>query len=272
MNGTLNSANETFRSGQAPSPPCSRAPRAALVAVKASFPPGFRSAWHCTDRAQLIYPSRGVMTISTRSGSWVVPPMRACWLPAAAGHAVETTTGLEMHSIYCDRLPGLMPESCGIVPVTPLLREMILALGEMPADIPGSTLGEKIDAWLAGQLAPQSPPLLLLPTPSSRPLQRLAEALQENPADRRTLKQWASALATTPRTLSRAFAREMQMPFTEFRRQVRLRASLVKLGQGQPVTTVALDLGFSSAANFIATFRRTTGQTPKAYFKGCHGR
>lgn len=239
---------------------------AALVAETAHFPCGFRGSWHRADRAQLIYPSRGVMTISTRVGTWVVPPMRACWLPAAEEHVVESATGLEMRSVYCDGLARIMPERSGIVAVQPLLRELILALADMPPDLPGATPGEKLDAWLGAELAPAAHPPLNLPAVSSPALVRITDALRADPADARTLERWARELATTPRSLARAFAREAGMSFTEFRRQFRLHASLERLGQGQPVTTVAMDLGFSSAANFIAMFRRATGCTPKAYF------
>lgn len=247
------------------SPP-SRAPTEALVVVRTRYESGFRSGWHSTDRAQLIYPSRGVMTIETRSGAWVVPPLRACWLPAFEAHCVTTATGLEMHSVYCRGLLELLPDRCGIVPVSPLMRELILALAEHPLEDPALLPFDHMAAVLTRQirLQPQTP--LFLPSVRSDRLRRIAEALQADPADRRSLEDWASELATTSRTLSRGFAREVGMSFTEFRSQVRLHAALGKLAEGRSVTTVAYNLGFSSATNFISMFRRATGMTPKAYF------
>src|SRR5258706_8562236 len=37
----------------------------------------------------LAYASRGVMTDATSQGTWVVPPHRAVWIPAAVIHSVQ---------------------------------------------------------------------------------------------------------------------------------------------------------------------------------------
>ncbi|WP_206185531.1 helix-turn-helix domain-containing protein [Sphingosinicella sp. CPCC 101087] len=242
------------------------APTDGPVAIRTTYPPHFRSEWHAIDLGQLIYPSRGVMTLHIRSGAWVVPPLRGCWVPAHEEHRVETRTGLEMHSVYCRRLAGLMPNASGIVPISPFLRELILTMTDFADDHPGATIGEKIDSLLLGEISPQPQPPLALPEPSDPALVRIADALRADPSDARQLQDWARELGTTTRSLARAFARESRMPFTEFRRQVRLHAAMERLARGEAVTNVALDVGFSSTSNFIAMFRRATGLTPKAYF------
>ncbi len=45
-------------------------------------------------------------------------------------------------------------------------------------------------------------------------------------------------------------------------------AALRKLAAGEPVTAVALDLGYESQSAFIAMFRRALGVTPGRYFTG----
>jgi AraC-like DNA-binding protein len=57
------------------------------------------------------------------------------------------------------------------------------------------------------------------------------------------------------------------MSFTAWRRQVRLRAALIRLADGAAVTALAHDLGFGSAGAFIRDFRRATGVTPRHYFR-----
>ncbi|WP_246250658.1 AraC family ligand binding domain-containing protein [Actinomadura litoris] len=45
---------------------------------------------------QLVYPSHGILQVSTDEGRWVVPPHRAVWLPAGVAHAHQahgTTDG-----------------------------------------------------------------------------------------------------------------------------------------------------------------------------------
>jgi len=42
---------------------------------------------------------------------------------------------------------------------------------------------------------------------------------------------------------------------------------LRRLAREEPVTTVALDIGYDSPSAFIAMFRKALGRTPGQYFK-----
>jgi AraC-like DNA-binding protein len=57
------------------------------------------------------------------------------------------------------------------------------------------------------------------------------------------------------------------MTFRQWQRQARLLAALVKLAQREPVTTIALDLGYDSPSAFIHAFRQALGTTPRRYFE-----
>jgi AraC-like DNA-binding protein len=48
--------------------------------------------------------------------------------------------------------------------------------------------------------------------------------------------------------------------------QARLLAGIVKLAEGQQVTSVALDVGYESPGAFIAMFKRALGLTQGQYF------
>ncbi|MEN4957260.1 helix-turn-helix domain-containing protein [Stenotrophomonas indicatrix] len=52
---------------------------------------------------------------------------------------------------------------------------------------------------------------------------------------------------------------------TAWRQQVCLLAAIERLGQGQAVTRVALDLGYASPSAFSAAFRRVLGCSPSRY-------
>ena len=43
--------------------------------------------------AQLMSSLEGVMSVDTASGSWVVPPGRAIWVPAGCRHDVACSSG-----------------------------------------------------------------------------------------------------------------------------------------------------------------------------------
>jgi AraC-like DNA-binding protein len=244
-------------------PTLDRAGRTPAVAIRSRFRPGFHGDWHASAEAQLIYPSRGVMTLHTRAGAWIIPPLRACWLPAFDEHRVEAPRGLEIHSVYC-RGPVLcdLPGERGVVAVSGLLRELILALeAGGPADRHARLALVFADQVVLQQ--PAAPTVVPLRTPRLDPIE---DALRRDPSDPRTLEDWAAELGLASRTLARTFWRAAGMTFTDYRNQVRLHAGLERLARGEPVTTIAHELGFNSASSFITMFKRATGVTPKAYF------
>jgi len=55
------------------------------------------------------------------------------------------------------------------------------------------------------------------------------------------------------------------MTVAEWRRRLRLLHAVRLLAEGEPVTTVALDVGYSSVSAFIAVFKRAFGATPKHF-------
>ena len=238
---------------------------AAWIRVDPSrFGAGFDGEWHSHPSAQLIYPSRGVMIIETAAGAWVVPPQQACWLPASEPHRIETSAGFEMHSVYCGgTVLRRLPQSAGIVAVSSLLREIILALEVV------TRRRRRVNLALlfADEVVLEKAPPLFVPQLTSPRLKAIEAALVTDAGNSKSLSQWASDLATSSRTLARAFEAEARMSFTAYRRQVRLRSALVRLAQGDSVTSVALDLSFESASSFIRAFRRATGLTPGKYFR-----
>jgi len=227
------------------------------------YPAAFASEWHSSEEAQLIYPSSGVMRLRTRAGTWIVPPLRACWLPAFEQHQVECRGVLEMHSVYCrDAILSRLPHTSGIVEVPALLREIILALEASP-----SAGRRNLEAVFVDLILLKDVPRLFTPSFSSPHLVRIQTALAEDPADGRSLSDWSRELNTSTRTLARLFRKEAGIGFSDFRVQMRLHAALDRLAQGASVTSAACDAGFSSASSFIAMFRRATGVTPRAYFR-----
>ena len=240
----------------------------AIIVERAQYAPRFRGDWHHHRKPQLVYPSRGTLTIHTRKGAWVIPPFRACWLPALEPHRVETSTRLDMHSVYCEgRVLKQLPSDTGIVHVSSLLRELILAMQEVPLADLGSEQFSRMAMVLADQIKPQLLPGLAAPPVLSHRLRPIAEALAADPADPRALTQWSDELGISTRTLARMFERDARMTFVAYRQQVRLHAAVDRLIEGRAVSAIAYDLGFSSASNFIAMFRKATGTTPKRYIR-----
>ncbi len=238
-----------------------------LAAMAKDYPDGWVQDWHSHPRAQLVYASSGVMTITTPDGSWVVPPNRALWIPAGVDHHIVMSGPVTMRTLYiaAGAASGL-PPACRVVAVSGLLRELVLRAVELPLLYDEAGPAGRIAALIFDELRLLPTVPLHLPSPRDTRLKRLCRILRDHPADARTLDQWGKLVGASARTLARAFAKETGMSFAAWRAQVRLLAALARLAGGEKVTSVALDLGYDSPSAFIAMFRRQLGVTPSRYF------
>jgi AraC-like DNA-binding protein len=219
-------------------------------------------------RAQLIYASRGVMTVNAPQGAWVVPPQRAVWVPPGVAHWTRATTALSMRTLYIDPgLPLRLPAACCVVTVSALLRELIGAAMHLPARYDEDGAAGRLVAVLLDQLRTLPTAPLHLPLPSDERLERVSAALRADPADGRSLQAWGRSVGASSRTLARLFQRETGMGFRAWRQQVRLLAALERLAAGESVTAVALELGYETPSAFVAMFRRALGTPPGRYFR-----
>lgn len=225
---------------------------------------------HKHPRAQLVYASSGVMTVSTKDTAYIVPPHRAVWMPAGTDHSIDAQSKISMRSLYID--PALsenrdatLPKTVCVLHVTPLLRELInLAFDQGPEFPPDSPQG-RLMSVIIDQLSSASISTLSLPIPAEERLQRLTAALIADPADNRTLGDWAREIGASKRTIERLFIKYTDMSFRAWRQQRRLLFALELLAAGKSVTTVAIELQYESTSAFIAMFKRNFGTTPKRY-------
>lgn len=78
-----------------------------------------------------------------------------------------------------------------------------------------------------------------------------------------TLDDVAKAVHTSPFHFTRIFQKRAGVPVHRYLTRLRLRASLERLAEGEnDLTTLALDLGFSSHSHFADAFRKEFGKTP----------
>ena len=243
----------------------------AVAGIAAEFESGHVLRRHRHLRAQLVYAIEGVMTVETDAGLWVVPPLRAVWVPSGVTHSIRMTGRVRMRTVYFDA-PALArasaPERCRVLGVSPLLREIIVRLAE--ADSAHEALADERRAHLVDVLvdelvdAPATP--LELPMPQDGRLRRIADAVLADPSDNRDLAAWAAFAALGERTLARLFPQETGMTFVRWRQQVRLLRALERLAMGEAVTAVAIDMGYTSTSAFVKLFRESFGVTPGRYF------
>ena len=86
--------------------------------------------------------------------------------------------------------------------------------------------------------------------------------LASDPARRWTLAQVAGDVGVSPVYLTQVFAQTEGMPLYRYQLRLRLARALDLLSSYDDLTTLALDLGFSSHSHFTAAFRQLHGQSP----------
>lgn len=239
-----------------------------IVAWSEDYASGYIINMHQHERSQLLYASMGVMTVNTGDGVWVVPPLRAVWIPAHTDHQIICSGKVLMRTLYIE--PEVMPRAipdCCVVSASPLLRELILYAVNMPRlydtnGPEGRIVQVLIDCIQTFEIAP-----LDLPVPQDERLKRMHREMCDDPADQRTLLEWADSVGMTSRTLARHISSEMNLTFGRWRQQIRLLEALRRLGRNEAVTSVAIDLGYDSPSAFIAMFKKALGSTPGKYFK-----
>jgi AraC-like DNA-binding protein/quercetin dioxygenase-like cupin family protein len=239
-----------------------------IVAMAKDFPNGHLIPVHQHDRSQLLYASSGVMTVTTEMGIWVVPPLRAVWIPAYTDHQINCSGNLSMRTVYIKSgAISNLPDECCVVTVPPLLRELILHAVTLPRLYEPDSLEERIMNLILDLIQILKAAPLELRMPTDVRLKKISEKLKVDPGDNRTLEQWGKSVGATERTLARRFRFETGMSFRQWRQQMRILESLRRLGREEQVSTVALDLGYNSPSAFIGMFKKALGKTPGRYFK-----
>lgn len=237
------------------------------VGLAEEYPPGYVSRLHRHQRGQLLYACAGIMTVVTGAGSWVVPPQRALWLPGGTDHEVHCRDAVSLRTVYVDEAarPGLPPD-CRVMEVSALLRALLQAAVLLPLDYDEAGRDGRVMQLVLDEMCSTPATPLHVPMPADPRLARVCRAILHDPASDASLDDWARQAGLAPRSMSRRFQRETGMSFAAWRQHARLVSAIPRLAAGQPVTTVALDVGYDSPSAFTAMFRRAFGVSPTRYF------
>lgn len=206
------------------------------------------------------------MRVDTPSGIWIVPPMRAIWVPPQVPHEIRANSVVRMRTLFFRRdARADLPNDCCVVEVSPLLRELILrmvALGEAEPRVNPSI--HLIELTLSEIREIGALPLHI-PMPEDGRVRRICQSILQNPSDGRTSAEWGMSVGASSRTLERLFQRETGISFGSWRRQARLLAAMTQLAAGRPVANIASDLGYDSPSAFTAMFKRVLGHPPSQF-------
>ncbi len=215
---------------------------------------------------QVTFTLEGVVRVTANNSSWIVPPQRAIWIPPNVTHAIEVleTARLRPLFVLAARAPFAGGE-CKVLAVSPLMREMLVALEQLDPDDHGvrATLLCELILDEVARLATRP---IRVPLPDDKRLAALCAALVADPGANHTLGAWAAQVGASERTLARLFEKQLGMTFGQWRQQVRLAHAAPMIARGVPLAQVAEQLGYASQSAFSAMFRKTFGTTPSAFF------
>jgi len=221
---------------------------------------------HTHEWDQLTYAASGVIQIDTDEGVWVVPPHRAVWVPAGVAHAERMYAPVSVRMLYfAEGIASALPRECRMVNVSSLLRELILHVSRVGALDRRTPAHAHVIGVLLDQLSALSHVPLQLPMPRDPRAARVASLVRARPDRVASLTALAREAGASRRTIERSFARDTHMTAGEWRRRARLLHAVRRLAEGEAVTNVSLETGYSSVSAFIAVFKKMFGTTPARY-------
>lgn len=219
-------------------------------------------------RGQLLYAVEGLMRVQTEGGLWIIPPRRALWIPTGVVHQVTMLTRVSMRTLYISaEKSSAFGESCRLIEISGLLRELILALLEEPLEYLDRGRGGQLAKLILLEIAQAPNVPIEIPWPRDRRLKTVCEAIVADPRAQRSLDDWADIAGASTRTLIRLFPKETGLHFRHWVQQVHLAEALCHLTRGESVGEIAHRLGYASPSAFTSMFRRLLGTSPSQYLK-----
>jgi AraC-like DNA-binding protein len=239
-----------------------------IIALGNDYPDGHAIPPHHHRRSQLIYGASGAVMVATSEGTWLVPPQRGVWIPSGVEHDVRMLGDVSTHSLFLEpEVVAGMPDHCQVVGISPFMRSLMAEAVDLPVDYAPDSRAAAVMTLLLHELR-QLPVLpLSLPFPAHEALARRCRQFLTDPSPHETIDEWADALGMSRRSFTRLFRRETGLSFATWRQQACLVAVLPRLVAGEPVTAVAIDLGYDNPAAFTTMFKRVLGSSPRNYLK-----
>ncbi|KAA8735401.1 helix-turn-helix transcriptional regulator [Acinetobacter qingfengensis] len=241
-----------------------------VMATGNSYSDGTTLQRHSHLRCQCLYAITGVLTVTTNKGSWVVPPRRALWIPSSIEHEVYMNGYTQTRSVYIQTNIAIatgLSSNCIVINVSSLLHELLCAAVDLPLEY---TLGGRDDYLMQLIIAeiarmPELP--LNTPLPQEPRLIQLCQQLLQTPSMEMDLDCIAKKVGMSRRNFTRLFRIQTGMSFGHWRQQACMLAALNRMELGQPITNIAMELGYTSSSAFTAAFRRLLGAPPTVYLQ-----
>jgi AraC-like DNA-binding protein len=240
-----------------------------VTAVGNDYPAGHVHPAHQHRRSQLLFAEWGTMLVQTATGAWMVPTHQGIWIPAGVVHSITMLSQVATRSVYLESsAAAAMARQCQVLGISPLLRQLLIEAVDLPSEYDPLGRAGKIMSLLIDEIHVAPVLSLSLPLPNEDRLAQRCRRFLARPTAQDTLELWSGELGLSRRTFTRLFRRETGLGFAAWQRRACLLSAMPRLLNGERVTTIAYDLGYSSPAAFTVMFKQLVGVAPNAYRKG----
>lgn len=233
--------------------------------------PGADEEWeaHHHPDHELLWGVDGAVAVEVGDERFTVPAVHGLWIPSGHRHRVVNLSATRLNCTWFS--PEFTPWSGRDVvalPVSDLLREVLVHL-QLPTTLTGAALERRrrAERFAFDVLEGELDAAWSLPLPATPALRALAEAMQARPGEAWTCADAARFARMSERTLRRRFQEETGMGFAEWRRLLRIHASIGLLQQGATVASVGASLGYRSTSAFTHAYRSVIGLSPIAHLR-----
>lgn len=239
----------------------------AVISLATDYEDGTYLPPHSHERSQFLYSMQGMMDVETSAGKWLVLPYRGVWIPAGEIHSV-TMLNASTRSLYIDTSKEPIRGShCEVVTVSPLLHALLLEAVNLPLLYEEFGREGALISLLLHEVHLAHALPFYTPLPKHPALLKCCQAFIQKPTITSSPKDWAERLNRSLRTFNRFFQAEIGMTFSAWRQHVVLMSALMMLGKSEPITAIALTLGYENPSAFSAMFKKALGHSPTEFMK-----
>lgn len=203
---------------------------------------------------------------STSSHDLQLSAGHVLWLPAGYRHQVHVhANSTLLPTLFDTTSTATSLNGPTIIPVDDILQALLLAQLQMNHTMiqPEANIARQILSLIED--APKANDSV--PTHTSEPARRIAEAIRFNPGDDRSASELAESVHTSLRSVQRHFTAETGMNLQQWRTSVRVIAGAELLRTGSTLTAVAGRTGYADVSSFYRAFKSRYGVPTGEYLE-----
>ncbi|AOA57692.1 helix-turn-helix domain-containing protein [Acinetobacter larvae] len=229
--------------------------------------PDWELAMHQHQKNQFVVTTRGLVTIETARGIWVVPPNSAIWIAANTQHQVKSYGYSSGYVLFVEHIEAFATqEHIQMYHCSSFLKALLQRIESVEYHYHQAS-DQCLMQCLLDEIAVAVPQSFCLRMPEASRLKKITQHLLQHPADHYTLKQWAEVCCMSERSMTRAFLAATGLSINQWRIKLHSILALQWLMEGDTVQQIAYRLGYDSDASFIVSFKKVMQVSPKKYLK-----